>query len=162
MLTLVQEEKNSPKSRKHRKNKTSRQRRTSNQNLWDSWEGGHFKTTRIYKYSWRFDGDKFIRRRGAAFAGSRPKLKRRSTSKHWLELIRSHLSFFNTLVTLNKTWLHHQTLETKNRSKQSIFFWDPVPKMAKRVKIRQQSDRVIILGLQRHYAQKLFAIKKGQ
>lgn len=61
------------------------------------------------------------------------KLKRVSTSKSCLEKMERHDDFFRRLITVDETWVHHYTPETKRQSMQWIAVGEPAPKKAKTV-----------------------------
>lgn len=61
------------------------------------------------------------------------KQHRVATSGQCLQLIRHYPDFFNRFITVDETWLHHYTPETKIQSMQWTAKGEPAPKKAKTV-----------------------------
>ena len=81
-----------------------------------------------------FRHEKAVRALGAAFALGRQKRVRMNISNALLAQFRRNKSeFWRRLITVDETWIHHYTPETKIQSKQWTAKVEPAPKKAKTV-----------------------------
>lgn len=90
------------------------------------------------------------------------KRNRVTTSKECLALLkRNPTDFFRRFVTVDETWIHHYTPETKQQSKQWTFPDESAPKKAKTVPSAGKVMATVFLGFARCDTHRLFADGKN-
>src|SRR5436190_20561182 len=84
------------------------------------------------------------------------KRNRMTTSKHCLDMFkRNPKEFLRRFVTVDETWIHHYTPETKEQSKQWTEPANPLQRRQKRFH-RPERSWPHFLGFARHHFHRLF------